>query len=382
MTTKRAKHSSLREDIVRYAESPFDYAQLLEEVKSRIRSAQNRAALAVNSELVSLYWEVGKLIVSRQKSAGWGKAVVEQLARDIRREFPNLKGFSPQNLWYMRAFYLAWSDAAILQQLVGEMPCSQDVIKQLVTHVPWGHNIVLIEKIKHGGQRLWYLQRTIQNGWSRSVLALQIETGLHEREGKAQTNFSSTLPTQLSDLAQQTLKDPYIFDFLTLDAAARERELEEGLLGHIQKFMVEMGVGFAFVGRQFHLEVGGEDYYLDLLFYHLRLRCFVVVDLKARKFLPEDAGKMNFYLSAVDDLLRHPDDKPSIGLLLCRQKDGLSVEYALRDMNKPVGVASWKTKLVESLPKNLRHQLPSVEEIEAELKKLSASKSELGAQSE
>jgi predicted nuclease of restriction endonuclease-like (RecB) superfamily len=386
MLNRRRPHRALKESGAGYSVSPIDYARLLDAVKSRIRSAQLQATLAVNRELILLYWEIGRLIVERQKSAGWGRAVVEHLSRDIRKEFPALNGFSPQNLWYMRAFYLAWSEPSpILQQAVGEKVSSQtgkpttaqstvdcqEMARRLVSQIPWGHNIILIEKLKGIAERLWYLRGTIENGWSRNVLALQIESRLHERQGKALTNFTASLPPPLSDLAQQSLKDPYIFDFLTLSEQAREKDLELGLLGQIQKFMLEMGVGFAFVGRQFHLEVGGMDYYLDLLFYHLKLRCFVVVDLKARRFMPEDAGKMNFYLSAVDDQLRHPDDKPTIGLLLCREKDGLSVEYALRDLKKPVGVAAWKTRFVESLPKDLRDQLPSVAEIEAELKKSS-----------
>ncbi len=254
----------------------------------------------------------------------------------------------------MRAFYLAWTEE--LQKL-----------SQLVTEIPWGHNIVLVQRIKDPLARIWYARMTLERGWSRDILIAQIDSRSHIREGKALTNFKATLPAPQSDLAQQTLKDPYVFDFLTLGADARERELEQGLLGHIQKFMLEMGVGFAFVGRQLHLEVGGEDYYLDLLFYHLKLRCYVVIDLKIGGFKPEYAGKMNFYLSAVDDRMRHADDKPTIGLLLCKEKDKITVEYALRDMKKPIGVAQWRTRLLESLPKRLQGRLPTVEEIEKEL---------------
>jgi len=241
------------------------------------------------------------------------------------------------------------------------------ILPQPVAEIPWGHNMWLLEKISNPILRLWYTHKTIECGWSRAVLTHHIETQLHKREGKAVTNFKRTLPPPQSDLAEQTLKDPYNFDFLTLHSDAHERDLEQGLLDHIQKFLLELGVGFAFVGRQFHMEISGQDYYLDLLFYHLRLRCYIVIDLKLKAFEPEFAGKMNFYLSAVDDQLRHADDKLSIGLLLCKERDHMTVEYALRDLKKPIGVAQWQTKLVESLPKNLKGSLPTVAEIEAEL---------------
>jgi predicted nuclease of restriction endonuclease-like (RecB) superfamily len=238
---------------------------------------------------------------------------------------------------------------------------------ELLALLPWGHNLVLLQKLKELNARLWYARAALEYGWSRSVLLIQIESRLHKRQGRAITNFTATLPAPQSELAHQTLKDPYIFDFLTMDVAARERDLELGLLNHIQKFLVELGVGFALVGRQYRLEVSGEEFFVDLLFYHLRLRCFVVVDLKMEAFKPEFAGKMNFYLSAVDDQLRHKDDQPSIGLLLCKERDRLIVEYALRDVKKPIGVAEWRTRLVESLPKRLQSSLPTVKQIEAEL---------------
>ena len=293
-------------------------------------------------------------------------------------EFPKMDGFSTRNVWRMRAFYLAWTeesqkhqqpvgnlDSKILPQLVAELDGQN--LPQAVAEIPWGHNVWLLEKISNPILRLWYAHKAIEHGWSRAVLTHHIETQLHKREGKAVTNFKRTLPPPQSDLAEQTLKDPYNFDFLTLHSAAHERDLEQGLLDHIQKFLLELGVGFAFVGRQYHMEISGQDYYLDLLFYHLRLRCYVVIDLKMKAFEPEFAGKMNFYLSAVDDQLRHADDKPSIGLLLCKERDHLTVEYALRDLKKPIGVAQWQTKLVESLPRNLKGSLPTVAEIEAEL---------------
>jgi predicted nuclease of restriction endonuclease-like (RecB) superfamily len=266
----------------------------------------------------------------------------------------------------MRAFYVAWrEEQAIVPQSVGQL--RQQSVPQPVGRLPWGHNVVLLERIANRDKRLWYARAALEYGWSRSVLVVQIESRLHKRQGRAITNFTATLPMPQSDLAHQTLKDPYIFDFLTMDAAARERDLELGLLNHIQTFLVELGVGFALVGRQYRLDVSGEEFFLDLLFYHLRLRCFVVVDLKMEAFKPEFAGKMNFYLSAVDDQLRHRDDQPSIGLLLCKERNRLIVEYALRDVKKPIGVAEWRTRLVESLPKKLQSSLPTVKQIEAEL---------------
>jgi predicted nuclease of restriction endonuclease-like (RecB) superfamily len=354
---------------------PAGYPALLADLKRRVRAAQLRAAVAVNRELILLYWDIGKIIVESQKTKGYGKQVVERLAGDLQKEFPGTAGFSPQNVWFMRSFYLAWPPK--LSQVVSEskMAILSQPVRVLaapappapISELPWGHNRLLLTKLDTPASRLWYAHKSVEHGWSRAVLAHHIETQLHKREGKAVTNFQRTLPPLQSDLAEQTLKDPYNFDFLTLRSDAHERELEQGLLDHIQKFLLELGVGFAFVGRQFHMEISGQDYYLDLLFYHLRLRCYVVIDLKMKAFEPEFAGKMNFYLSAVDDQLRHADDKPSIGLLLCKERDQLTVEYALRDLKKPIGVAHWQTKLVESLPKNLKGSLPTVAEIEAEL---------------
>lgn len=363
---------------------PADYGQLLTDLKARIHSAQLRAALSVNRELIILYWGLGKAIVKAQEERGYGKAVVERLVEDLHRSFPAMKGFSPRNIWRMRAFYLAWTDgvkggqkaraglrAEILPQLVAEL--DGENLPRAVAEIPWGHNVWLMEKVKNPVLRLWYARKTIEHGWSRAVLTHQIDSGLHQRAGKAVTNFQKTLPSPQSDLAQQTIKDPYNFDFLTLGTDAQERDLELGLLEHIQKFLLELGVGFAFVGRQVHFEIGGQDYYIDLLFYHLRLRCYVVIDLKMEAFQPEFAGKMNFYLSGVDDRMKHADDNPSIGLLLCRQRNHVTVEYALRGLRKPIGVAQWQTKLVESLPKNLKGNLPTVEQIEAELEKPTSS---------
>lgn len=302
---------------------------------------------------VLVYWRTGRDILARQKEKGWGAKVIDRIAGDLRLAFPGVAGFSARNLKYMRAFAQAWPDEAIVQEALAQ--------------ITWYHNLTLMEKVKGRDERLWYARKALEHGWSRNVLVHWIESDLHARRGKAVTNFERTLPPLESDLARETLKDPYNFDFLTLTGDVAEAELEAGLLAHAQKFLLELGEGFALVGRQVRLEVGGEDFYIDLLFYHLKLRRFVVIDLKATAFKPEYAGKMNFYLSAVDDLMRHPDDQPSIGLVLCKSKNGVVAEYALRDLAKPVGVSSYLTRLVESLPPALRGQLPSPEEIVAEL---------------
>jgi len=331
---------------------PEGYEAFLGELKERIRTAQVRAALAVNRELVLLYWGIGRDILARQKQHGWGAKVVDRLAADLRKAFPEMSGFSPRNLKYMRAFAEAWPDEPIVQA-----PLAQ---------ITWYHNIALLEKLNGRQERLWYARQTIQSGWSRNVLVHQIESGLYGRQGEALTNFTRTLPAPQSELAQQVVKDPYNFDFLTLTAEAQERELELGLIEHIRDFLLEPGVGFAFVGSQYPLEVGGQEFRLDLLFYHLRLRAFLVVELKTGEFQPEYTGKMNFYLSAIDDLLRHPDDKPSIGIILCRSKNKVVAEYALRDLRKPVGVSEYQ--LTESLPRQLRGSLPTTEELAATLR--------------
>jgi predicted nuclease of restriction endonuclease-like (RecB) superfamily len=348
--------------------APKGYESLLAEIKERVRSAQVRAAVAVNRELVELYWHIGGSIVERQKAHGWGKSVVERLAQDLRVAFPGMTGFSPRNLWRMRAFHLAYTEEAKkLPRPVADLDGVN--LPRAVAEIPWGHNADLLDKVKDPAARIWYARATVEHGWSRNVLAHWIESDLHKRQGKASTNFERSLPGPQSDLAREVLKDPYNFEFLTVAKDAEEREIERGLVHHIRQFLIELGVGFAFVGQQYRLEVGGEDFFVDLLFYHLKLRCYVVLELKAGTFKPEYAGKMNFYLSAIDDLLRHPDDKPSIGIILCRSKNKVIAEYALRDVAKPVGVSSYVTKLVESLPKELRGNLPSAKEIAAELNK-------------
>lgn len=335
---------------------PPAYAEWLADLKLRIHSARQRAALAVNRELVMLYWQIGRDILSRQAAQGWGAKVIERLAHDLRNAFPEMKGLSRANLLYMRAFAEAWPDEANVQQAVG--------------HLPWGHNLVLLARLKNADERLAYAQRALEHGWSRNVLTHQIESRLLQREGQAVTNFGARLPAPGSDLAHSTLKDPYLFDFLGIGAEADEREIESALVRHISRFLLELGAGFAFVGRQVPLEVGGDDFFIDLLFYHLRLRCYVVVELKAGAFKPEHTGKLGFYLSAVDAQVKRPEDGPTIGLLLCKTKNRVVAEYALRDSNKPIGVAEYQ--LIESLPAELQSSLPSIEQIERELGAMNA----------
>ena len=341
-------------------ELPPDYGETLAHLREVVRQARVKAVLAANKTMVIAYWQMGQTILQRQASAGWGAKVIDRLSADLRREFPDMEGLSTRNLKYMRAFAAAWHDQAIVQGVLAQ--------------IPWWQNIALLERLSDTGTRVWYARQTIEHGWSQPILCMQIERRAHERQGNAITNFAATLPPADSDMAAQVFKDPYLFDFLGTADPRREREVEQALVDHIQRFLLELGAGFAFVGRQVHLEVGSQDFYLDLLFYHLKLRRFVVVELKAVPFDPGFAGKMNLYLSAVDDLLRHPDDQPAIGLLLCRSKDKLVVEYALRDIKKPIGVADWETTLVKSLPKDLKSSLPSIKDIESALAPLARDK--------
>jgi len=350
------------------------YPELLQTIKARIRSAQIRALLAVNGELIRLYWEIGQEIDQRQRQEGWGAGVIRKLAVDLHNELPELKGFSERNLKRMLTFYRAYSTVnVIVPQAVAQLPNPTDdaptdaspALADLLWKMPWGHHIILMEKIKDLPTRRWYMQQTLKNGWSRNVLALMIDARLHERQGQATSSFATHLPAPQSDFVQQTLKDPYLFDFLTLEEPFRERELESGLVRHLEKFLLELGQGFAFVGRQYLVSVGADDFYIDLLFYHLRLRCFFVIDLKRGKFKPEYAGKMNFYCNVVDDYLKHASDQPTIGLILCQDKNSVVAEYALRGMNKPIGVSEYE--LTRALPESLQSALPSIEAIEAEL---------------
>ena len=334
-------------------EMPADYAAWLAGIKTRIRGERLRFLLAGNAAMVLLYWDIGRSILHKQAAQGYGTRVIDRLATDLREAFPEMKGFSPRNLKYMRAFAAAWPDGKVVQQTVAQLS--------------WGHNIALLEKLDKAEDRLWYAARTVEHGWSRNILAVQIESRSHVRQGKAQNNFPATLPPPESDMAVQIFKDPYLFDFLGTAAPRREAELESGLVDHIQKFLLELGQGFAFVGRQVHLEIGDDDFYLDLLFYHLKLRRYVVIELKARKFQPGDGAQLGMYMTAVDRLLAHPDDKPTLGLLLVREKNRVLVEYALGGSTQPISVAEWETQLTRALPIELKGSLPTIEEIEAEL---------------
>jgi len=335
--------------------NPKDYETFLSDLKTRIRAAQVQAALAINRELVLLYWQIGQDILTRQQQQGWGAKVIDTLAKDLQREFPEMKGFSSRNLKYMRAFAEAYSD---------------DIVQQAAAQIPWFHNCVLLDKVKDTQERLWYARQTVEHGWSRNVLVHQIESGLYRRMGGAITNFDRALPPPQSDLATQLLKDPYHLGFLDITASVQERELERALVERIREFLLELGVGFAFVGSQYHLEVDGDDYYIDMLFYHLKLRCYVVIDLKVTEFQPEFSGKMNFYISAVDDLLRHPEDRATIGIILCKGKKKTAVEYALRDVNRPIGVSTYQLR--DSLPSELGGNLPTVEQLEMKLNTIAA----------
>ncbi len=350
-----------------------DFAALLAEITGRIQAAQARAVLAVNAELVRLYWDIGRIIAERQRREGWGAAVIPRLALKLKNELPDLKGFSERNIKRMLAFHRDYPDPlAMGQQAVAELSASAKVpqpvaqlSEPLLWSVPWAHHVILMDKVPELSTRRWYMEQALANGWSRNLLALQIDAGAHARHGKALSNFSALLPAPQSDLAQQTLKDPYIFDFLTLTEPFQERELETALVRHLERFLLELGQGFAFVGRQYRLDVGDEDFYVDLLFYHLRLRAFVVIDLKKGKFKPEYAGKLNFYCNVVNDRLKHPTDAPTIGLILCQTRDKLLAEYSFAGIDKPIGISTYE--LTRALPARLKSALPTVEEIEAEL---------------
>jgi predicted nuclease of restriction endonuclease-like (RecB) superfamily len=330
---------------------PEGYEKLLNDLKARIQATRTRARLSVNRELVLLYCQIGREILHRQEEAGWGAKVLEQLSHDLRCAFPEMKGFSVRNLKYMRTLAREWPEGSIGQQLAAQLP--------------WFHTCTLLEKVKDLDARLWYAHSAIEHGWSRNVLTIHIDRVLYAAKGAALTNFQTTLPAPQSDLAHEVLNDPYKLDFLGVGDDVAERELERGLVEHIREFLLELGQGFTFYGSQVPLEVDGEEFHIDLLFYHLKLRCFVVIELKVGKFKPEYAGKLNFYLSAVDDLLRHPDDSPSIGIVLCKDRNQVVVEYALRGLTQPIGVS--KFELTKALPESLKGRLPTVEDLEAEM---------------
>ncbi|MBU0909364.1 MAG: DUF1016 family protein [Proteobacteria bacterium] len=365
------------------------YGALLVEIKDRIRQARTKAALSANAEMIAMYWDIGRLIHQRQKKEGWGTGVIPRLAVDLKNELPEVKGFSERNIKRMLRFYREYQNlpqpvtnlvpqvAALLQtsddqpnpivpQSAAQLPLPHATISpQLAFGIPWFHHVILIEKVKDLPARLWYMQQTIEQGWGRDTLTAMIKNKAHDRQGEAVSNFAARLPAPQSELARQLLKDPYLFDFLTIEEPFHERELETGLVRHLEKFLLELGAGFAFVGRQYHLAVSDRDFYLDLLFYHLKLRCFIVIELKKGDFKPEYAGKMNFYCSVVDDQLRNETDQATIGLILCQTKDRILAEYTLRDIHKPIGISDYE--LTRALPESLKSCLPTVEEIEAEL---------------
>lgn len=359
-----------------------DYSAWLKELKVKIRSTQIRAALAASRELLLFYWELGGDISRKLEETNWGAKVIDQLAKDLRSEFPDIRGFSRRNLYYTKKFYEVFSSFPDDTQIVprsgaqigsetvprGGAQTVPAIVHQVGGQLPWSHIKILLDKVSDYKVTLFYINQTIENGWSRDVLALQIKSDLFARQGAAISNFKNTLPEPQSDLAQQTIKDPYSFDFLTMTRPFNERDIENQLVEHITKFLLELGKGFAFVGRQYHMEVGETDYYMDLLFYHIKLKCYVVIELKNTKFIPEYAGKLNFYLSAVDSLLKTDSDNPTIGILLCRDKNKIETEFALRDINKPMGVSEFT--LTEILPEELRGSLPTVEEIEEDMKQL------------
>lgn len=333
------------------------YKDWLIELKRTIRSTQIKASLAVNATVIQFYWDLGKMITEKQTA--WGTGFLEQLSKDLKAEFSDMQGLSFRNLKYCRQFYQFYSPS------IGQQPVAQ-FVQQLVAQIPWGHNILIFSKSKDTEQARFYIQKTIENGWSRDILSLQIKSNLYERQGKAITNFKNTLPVTSSDLAHQLLKDPYQFDFLTLTENYKERELENALVDNITKFLLELGSGFAYVGKQVPMQVGDTEYRIDLLFYHLKLRAYVVVELKAADFEPEFAGKLSFYLSAANDLLRHPSDNPTIGLMICKNKNNIIAEYALKNINQPIGVTEYQ--LTRLFPEEFKSSLPTIEEIENELK--------------
>lgn len=358
----------------------MNYPALLQDVKNRIRQAQLKASMSANTEMILMYWDVGRIVATRQTEEGWGASIIPRLSRDLRNDLPEIKGFSERNIDRMLAFYREYRELPISPPPVAKLPLSesspfsplavakiqekQSGIMTLLLHLPWTHNVLLL-RVSSRQARLWYAEQTLTQGWSKDHLEQQIRTNAYSRQGTAITNFEVQLPMPQSALAQETIKNPYVFDFMTLEKPFHERELETGLIAHLEKFLLELGAGFAFVGRQYHLEVSEQDFYIDLLFYHLKLRCYVVIELKKGKFKPEYAGKMNFYCSVVDDQLRHEQDNPTIGLILCQANDKIIAEYALKDVNKPIGISEYE--LTRALPDNLKSSLPTVEEIEERL---------------
>ena len=335
------------------ADVPDSYTDMRDTIISKIKESRIRFAVQVNAGMIELYWDIGNEILRRQKNEGWGAKVIDRLSKDLKETFPDMSGFSPRNLGSMKKFASCWTDFSILQQVVAK--------------IPWRSNIVLMDKLSNEAARLWYARKLIENGWSSNILSTMIATQLIERQGKAVNNFDTALPHPDSDMVREVFKDPYLFDYIGTDAPRREIEIERSLTEHIEKFLLELGQGFAFVGRQVHLELGGDDFYIDLLFYHLKLRCYIVIELKACEFEPGFVGKLNLYQNVVNDVLRHPDDKPTIGLLLVKGKNRTVVEYSLAGFHNPIGVADWQEQLTKGLPEELKTSLPTIEEIEREL---------------
>lgn len=326
---------------------PKDYPVLLNDIKQRVRSAQYEALKAVNKELITLYWDIGRMIVDRQKEEAWGKSVVNHLAKDLRAEFPGISGFSAQNLWRMKQFYQSYALNTKLSPMVRE--------------IGWTHNIIILMNCKDDLEREFYIRMTRKFGWTKNVLTLQIENKAYERTLLNQTNFDKTVPEEIRNQAKLAVKDEYTFDFLELGEEYDEREFERAIITKVEKFLREMGGVFAFLGSQYRLEVSDEEYFIDLLLYHRALKCLVAIELKIGKFIPEYVGKMQFYLAVLDDKVRMEDEKPSIGIILCKSKNKTIVEYALRESNKPIGVGAYR--MVTTLPKELRGQLPAPEQI-------------------
>ncbi len=333
---------------------PSDYHAFLATIKTRIQQAQLKAVIAVNTELILLYWQIGKAILARQHAEGWGAKIIDHLSADLHAAFPQMRGFSTRNLKYMRAFAQAYPD--------------EEFVQQVAAQIPWGHHLVLLDQVKDEEERRWYIEQSIAHSWSRNVLLHHIDSRLFHRKGKAITNFTKTLPALDSDLAQDALKDPYLFDFIATNDENKERHLQSGLLANLQRFLLELGVGFTFVGSNYHIVVGGEDYYIDLLFYHIRLRCFVVIELKAGSFKPEYAGKLNFYMTAIDRQVKQAEDNKTIGIILCKTKSKVTAEYALSNIQNPMGVATYQTG--DTLPDNLKEQLPDIKTLEARLEEV------------
>lgn len=330
----------------------IEYSSWIKSLKTKIRAVQNKVAFTINSQLLELYWELGRELALRQKDTSWGSKYMDATAKELRSAFPQIKGFSRRNLYAMRQWYMFYSQES-------------EFVPHGVAQLPWGHNRLIISKVKNIEEAKFYIKEVIANGWDRDTLEIQIGNGLYQKVGKAITNFDKTLPENQSKLAKERLKDPYNFDFLGLEDDALEKAVEDELVKHITKFLLELGKGFAFMGRQYKIEISETDYFIDLLFYHVELRCYVVIELKAGKFKPEHAGKLNFYLSAVDTQIKRGSDNQTIGILLCKKKDKIEAEYALRDLNKPMGISEYR--LTELIPDKIKSKLPSIEELENQL---------------